>query len=65
MPGEFVESRIKYYKMRREIYAKGGSGEIHIGVRSDGFPITSRSIQKQNNPLPSSEGIRRKEQHMA
>ena len=32
MPGEFVESKIKYYKMRREIYAKGGCGEIHIGV---------------------------------
>lgn len=33
MPGEFVESKIKYYKMRREIYAKGGCGEIHIGVK--------------------------------
>lgn len=32
MPGEFVESKIKYYRMRREIYAKGGCGEIHIGV---------------------------------
>lgn len=32
MPGEFVESKIKYYKMRREIYAKGGGGEVHLGV---------------------------------
>ena len=32
MPGEFVESKIKYYKMRREVYAKGGCGEIHLGV---------------------------------
>ena len=32
MPGEFVESKIKYYKMRREIYTKGGGGEVHLGV---------------------------------
>ena len=32
MPGEFVESKIKYYKMRKDVYAKGGCGEIHIGV---------------------------------
>ncbi|KAK8825221.1 hypothetical protein WA556_006509 [Blastocystis sp. ATCC 50177/Nand II] len=35
MPGEFVESRIKHYKMRREVYAKGGGGEIHIGIDPD------------------------------
>lgn len=34
MPGEFVESKIKYYKMQRSVYAKGGCGEIHIGVRN-------------------------------
>lgn len=34
MPGEFVESKIKYYKMRRDVYAKGGCGEIHLGVSS-------------------------------
>lgn len=32
MPGEYVRSKIEYYKMRQEVYAKGGCGEIHLGV---------------------------------
>ena len=39
MPGEFVESRITHYKMRREVYAKGGGGEIHSGVSIGGVSL--------------------------
>lgn len=58
MPGEFVESKIKYYKMRKDVYAKGGCGEIHLGVGRFESRVIPSLIQYQNHKLQLKKGIR-------